>query len=457
MAGLYLYFSCFEEAHDLAQKCETTEGELWHAILHRQEPDSGNAAYWFRKAGQHPCFLTLAQEAVKILKRIPEAEFRTGKWDPFSFIVFCDVLENSPAPPRRARPAKFSAPSGRFCSTTVRGSDEGAQHSSVDRPWGHRIPGLDILCVAQAATRGTVCHVVRESISSSITTNGRVEPIEWATSHAERAGPVEKILIQRGDRVAKDAILVELDSAEPRADLAAAEARIAQTKADLDMMNRGGHPEDLAAIQSGIDQQRHEMEIAQKDYDLLAPACSRRTPQLRMKFRKPPIESNARSFRSKPSIEEKPLWQWRPTVPRPRRGCTMPKPRRRSPRRPFGRAKYGAPIAGIVYDFDLKPGAYLNAGDVVASIGVLDQVRVKVYVDEPDLGQVAIGMPVAITWDAKRGQEWKGRVDKTPSEIVPLGSRQVGEVVCIIQNPGDKLLPAPTSPLRSVPPPRRMR
>ena len=32
-----------------------------------------------------------------------------------------------------------------------------------------------------------------------------------------------------------------------------------------------------------------------------------------------------------------------------------------------------APIAGTVYQFDLKPGAYLNAGDLVASIGQLDR------------------------------------------------------------------------------------
>src|SRR3954470_19920018 len=54
MAGLWLYFSCFEEAHELVSKSESRECELWHAILHRQEPDAGNAAYWFRKVGTHP-------------------------------------------------------------------------------------------------------------------------------------------------------------------------------------------------------------------------------------------------------------------------------------------------------------------------------------------------------------------------------------------------------------------
>jgi hypothetical protein len=96
MAGLWLYFSCFEEAHKLLEICETPEGELWHAILHRQEPDSGNAAYWFRKAGPHPIYSLLARAAVKILHRIRDAEFRTGRWDPFAFVAFCDRARKQP-------------------------------------------------------------------------------------------------------------------------------------------------------------------------------------------------------------------------------------------------------------------------------------------------------------------------------------------------------------------------
>lgn len=96
MAGLWLYFSCFEEAHEMVSKSETRECELWHAILHRQEPDSGNAAYWFRKVGAHPTFSNISHAAIRILEKIPRAEFRTGKWDPFAFIAFCDRARLQP-------------------------------------------------------------------------------------------------------------------------------------------------------------------------------------------------------------------------------------------------------------------------------------------------------------------------------------------------------------------------
>jgi len=96
MAGLWLYFSCFEEAHELADRCTSPEGYLWHAILHRQEGDSGNAAYWFRKAHTHPVYSGLSAEAAKILVRYPRAEFRVGHWDPFAFLSFCDRARDQP-------------------------------------------------------------------------------------------------------------------------------------------------------------------------------------------------------------------------------------------------------------------------------------------------------------------------------------------------------------------------
>jgi hypothetical protein len=98
VAGLWLYFSCFEESHAVAQDLHTPEGSLWHAILHRQEPDSGNAAYWFRRAGDHPINAKLLSAAEEIISRYAEAEFRLStKWDPFAFVMFCERARQQPA------------------------------------------------------------------------------------------------------------------------------------------------------------------------------------------------------------------------------------------------------------------------------------------------------------------------------------------------------------------------
>ena len=77
----------------------------------------------------------------------------------------------------------------------------------------------------------------------------------------------------------------------------------------------------------------------------------------------------------------------------------------------------------------------------MASVGRTERLRVRVYVDEPLLGRVAVGQPVAIRWEALAGKEWQGHVDRKPSAIQALGTRQVGEVLCAIENPGRDLVP----------------
>lgn len=96
MAGLWLYFNCFEEAHQLADSCRSPDGYYWHAILHRQEGDLGNSAYWFRKTGRHPVFQELSPAANDVTRRYPGAEFRAGKWDPFAFLSFWDRALHQP-------------------------------------------------------------------------------------------------------------------------------------------------------------------------------------------------------------------------------------------------------------------------------------------------------------------------------------------------------------------------
>lgn len=100
MAGMWLYFSCFEESHRVAQDLHTAEGSFWHAILHRQEPDAGNAAYWFRRVGSHPVYELLFAAAQEIVARHPAAEFRLGpRWDPFAFVMFCERARQQPDSP----------------------------------------------------------------------------------------------------------------------------------------------------------------------------------------------------------------------------------------------------------------------------------------------------------------------------------------------------------------------
>jgi hypothetical protein len=96
-AGLWLYHDCLEESHRISQDLETSEGSFWHGILHRREPDPGNAAYWFRRVGRHPVFPALRDAAVAIVARHPGAGFAIGvQWDPFGWIDFWESARRRP-------------------------------------------------------------------------------------------------------------------------------------------------------------------------------------------------------------------------------------------------------------------------------------------------------------------------------------------------------------------------
>lgn len=99
LAGLLLRVGCWAESHDVAQNINSVEGSYWHGIIHRMEPDSSNARYWFGRVGEHAIFPQLFGYAAEILKNNGPKHWRlTTAWDPFLFIEWCDEARGTGRP-----------------------------------------------------------------------------------------------------------------------------------------------------------------------------------------------------------------------------------------------------------------------------------------------------------------------------------------------------------------------
>ena len=282
--------------------------------------------------------------------------------------------------------------------------------------------------------------VRRETLTSTLHTNGKAEPVEWSTVRAEAGGLVRTVPVEEGGLVDKGAVLATLSDTGLEAEVRAAEARVAQARAELNTLEAGGRSAELAEIQNNLARARYDREVAEREH-----ASLRRLVEKQAATRAE-VEAAERRMREA-DLQIEALERKRGSlVSRNDRSAAQARLRDAEAALQLARERVTetvvrAPMAGVVYNLPVRPGSFLEEGAPVAEIGQLDRLRVRVYVDEPELGRVQVGQPVTITWDARPGRKWEGTVERTASQIEALGTRQVGEVAVTIDNPGRELVP----------------
>lgn len=280
----------------------------------------------------------------------------------------------------------------------------------------------------------------RQKLASTLSTNGKIEPLEYTDIRVSTSGIVLRLPVHQGAHVQVGDVLAELSQPGQAEELAAAEARVAQSRADLASLEAGGRSSELAEIAGAEARLRTQRQAAQHNLESLerlveaSAATKFEAEQASQTLRD--IDAQLQSLTQKRgALVSKPdLDAARARLREAQASVDLMKGR-------IARNSVRSPAAGTLYNLPIREGAFLNAGDIVGSVGRLDPVRVRVYVDEPELGRVSPGQPVRITWDALPGREWTGRVEQKPTQIIALGSRQVGEVLCTIANPSGDLIP----------------
>ena len=74
-----------------------------------------------------------------------------------------------------------------------------------------------------------------------------------------------------------------------------------------------------------------------------------------------------------------------------------------------------APADAFVEVLQLRPGDLINPGSPVATLVEVNRLWVRVYVPEPELGEMQLGKEVSVSVDTFRGESFLGRIEEIAS------------------------------------------
>jgi len=284
--------------------------------------------------------------------------------------------------------------------------------------------------------------VQRGPIRSLVSTNGKIEPIQNQNfeAHAPIATTVKRLLVKEGDHVGKGQLLLQLDDADIRTQAARAQAQVKAAQADQSALKTGGTQEEVLTLNTQLVKARSARDGAQRSLDALR--------RLQQQGAASPGEVRQaedvlqRAQADVTLLEQKQKDRYsKPEGARIEAQAAEAQAAYDAAEDALLKSSVRAPFDGMVYSLPVKPGAFVQAGDLLLQEADLSRVLVRAFVDEPDVGRLQSGQKVEITWDALLGRTWTGTVNTVPSSVKLRGSRNVGETTCVVDNRDMRLLP----------------
>jgi RND family efflux transporter MFP subunit len=283
---------------------------------------------------------------------------------------------------------------------------------------------------------------VRENIIASISSNGKVEPISPFVMRAQLDTFVERIRVVEGQGVKKGQPLLELNVKDAEAQLAQARSKLLRAQNDLRVANGGGKPDAAAQAAGSLATAIAQRDRLQRSHDALLRLIDQhaatkdelaandleltkaQSEVTRLTAAKQEFDRGVKlDANQAPLLVQQAQSEVAALEEKVRNGHIV------------------APSDGTLYSLPVKAGDYVKVGDLLAEMANLSQVRVRAFIDEPELGALEPNQPVKITWDALPNRVWNGKTETIPKQVVARGARSVGELLCTVDNDKLELLP----------------
>ena len=282
----------------------------------------------------------------------------------------------------------------------------------------------------------------RTTLIDTITSNGKIEPIEPHIFRSELDAFVTRAIAKEGQQVRRGQVILILDTNQTRADLAMMRNQLLEAQEGLRDARAGGEPDQKAQLAGDIRQAKAEVDRLQQRQEALEKllASHASTPDEvsqnatnleHARITLEVLQKRQKDFADRVTVQEQSFTLHLQEV----------HDRIRLLEDRLHSATVTSPINGTLYSFPLREGGFVRVGEVMAEMADLHKVRLRAFIDESDLGQLKLNQSVTITWEAMPDRTWTGKTEQIPQQVIARGTRSIGEVLCSLDNEKLELLP----------------
>ena len=275
---------------------------------------------------------------------------------------------------------------------------------------------------------------------STVSTNGKVEPVEDYNPHATVAGIVKKVFVEVGAHVKRGQSLIKMDDSDATSRLAAAQASLVAAEANLKNMQQNGTQDERLGQQSDLTnalaQQKQAATTLTATQALQArgSASANEVAVAQQRLSDAQTRVSQLKARSSSRFSSVDLSAQQSQVAQARAALI-------AARSAYGGVDLRAPFDGTVYSVPVSDLDFVQFGEALLNMANLNHIQVRAYFDEPEIGKLTAGQPVKIVWDAKPYSTWHGHIERAPSTIITYGTRNVGECIISVDDAKGDLLP----------------
>jgi HlyD family secretion protein len=294
----------------------------------------------------------------------------------------------------------------------------------------------------QPVAKISATRPIRQNITSSITSNGKVEPITPYVVRAQSNTFVQKVYATEGQTVKKGQLLMVLNVKDAAAQLAEAKGKLLRAQNDLKAAQAGGKSDTAAQVSSDLAKAQADRDRLQREHDAIERLIGKGAATKDELATNELALAKARSDVEKFTAAKQEFGR-QVTLDASQAALAVQQAQSEvaALEEKVRQGRITAPIDCTLYSLPAKTGEFVETGHLLAEMADLHKVRVRAFIDEPDLGGLEPDLPVRITWDALPNNSWQGKTEIIPKQVVPRNSRSVGELLCSVHNDKLQLLP----------------